>query len=213
MHVVVAASQKGGAGKTTLVRNLAVAAAADGAQVALLDYDPQGTLTGWWNRRQAETPILAAVDRAQMHTGLEKLRAAGMQQVYIDTPPSVHPWIGEVIAHASLVIVPVRPSPDDLDAVGPTLDLIEAARVNFSFVVMQAKARTKLAVEAVPALAQHGKVAPIIIHDRTDFPTAAARGLGVTEHAEGSSAADELRALLAYVNTQLRKQGAMRAHG
>ena len=48
MHTIVVASQKGGSGKTTLARNLAVAS---GADVALIDTDPQGSLT----RRATET--------------------------------------------------------------------------------------------------------------------------------------------------------------
>ncbi len=59
MFTVVVASQKGGAGKTTLARNLAVAA---GAGAALVDTDPQGSLTDWWNRREAGPPALARLD-------------------------------------------------------------------------------------------------------------------------------------------------------
>src|SRR5688572_14574283 len=55
-----------------------------------------------------------------------------------DTPPSAHAFIADVIARADLVVVPVRPTPDDLDAVGPTLDMVEAAGKNFVFVVSQA---------------------------------------------------------------------------
>ncbi len=47
MHVIVAASQKGGAGKTTLAAHLAVTAEASGyGPVIMVDTDPQGTLTG-----------------------------------------------------------------------------------------------------------------------------------------------------------------------
>ena len=55
--VVVFASQKGGAGKTTLSGHLAVEAEQQGdGPVALIDTDPQGSLTKWWNVRMAETP-------------------------------------------------------------------------------------------------------------------------------------------------------------
>ena len=60
MHVLALASQKGGAGKSTLAFHLAVAAESDGAgPVALVDTDPQATLTRWWEARQAETPKMA----------------------------------------------------------------------------------------------------------------------------------------------------------
>jgi chromosome partitioning protein len=54
MKVIVLASQKGGVGKSTLTGNLAVAAdlAGDGPAV-LIDTDPQGSLSAWWNARQS----------------------------------------------------------------------------------------------------------------------------------------------------------------
>jgi RecA/RadA recombinase len=60
MKTIVFASQKGGAGKTTLAAHLAVAAvkAGDGPCV-LIDTDPQASLTDWWNGREDETPAFA----------------------------------------------------------------------------------------------------------------------------------------------------------
>ena len=59
MHVLVLASQKGGAGKTTLSRHLAVEAERAGeGPVILIDADPQGGLASWWNRRAAESADL-----------------------------------------------------------------------------------------------------------------------------------------------------------
>ncbi|MDT8267812.1 ParA family protein, partial [Roseomonas sp. DSM 102946] len=49
--VVAVASQKGGAGKSTVAANLATALLAEGIPVALLDTDPQGTLSRWHQER------------------------------------------------------------------------------------------------------------------------------------------------------------------
>lgn len=200
MHVVVVANQKGGAGKTTVTRNLAVAA---GEDVAIVDRDPQGSVTAWWNRREAESPALVPVPGSLADT-LDALRDAGARLVFVDTPPAANADLAGIIALADLVVIPVRPSPDDLDAVGPTLDLIARARRPFCFVLTQATARTRLALEAVPELAQHGRVAPVVMHTRQDYPTAALAGLGVTETGDTAAAA-EVKQLLAYVMTQLSK--------
>ena len=201
MQVVVVANQKGGAGKTSLTRNLAVAA---GEDVAVIDRDPQGSLTSWWNRRAADTPALVPVSGTLAET-LDALREAGARLVFIDTPPAANANLTGIIALADLVVIPCRPTPDDLDAVGPTLDIIADARKQFIFVLTQATARTKLALEAVPELAQHGRVAPTVIHNRQDYPSAALAGLGVTETGD-SPAAAEIKQLLTYVMTQLAKE-------
>ena len=205
MHIIVVASQKGGAGKTTLSRSLAVAAQQTAGMTALLDTDPQGSLTSWWNRRESQTPVLVKIDPADLEAGISKLEAAGIEYLFIDTPPSVHPELSQLLARATLAVIPVRPSPDDLDAVGDTLSLVEAAGCPFVFVLTQAKPRTRLQMQAVMALAKHGKLAPTVIHDRTDFPTAAITGKTVTEVEQEGPSANEVREVLNYVLTQLNK--------
>ncbi|GEL44571.1 chromosome partitioning protein ParA [Methylorubrum extorquens] len=205
MHVVVVASQKGGAGKTSLIRSLAVATHQAGHATALLDTDPQGSLTSWWNRRQDQEPALVRIELADFAAGVERLASAGIEFLFVDTPPSVRPELRTLLGHASIAVVPVRPSPDDLDAVGDTLALIEDAGCPFLFVLTQAKPRTRLQLQAVMALAKHGKLAPTVIHDRTDFPTAAITGRAVTEIEPETIAAREVKDVLDYVLTQLRK--------
>ena len=51
--VITIAQRKGGAGKTTLAAQLAVAWARCGARVAALDTDPQGSLGAWVDLRRA----------------------------------------------------------------------------------------------------------------------------------------------------------------
>lgn len=205
MHVIVVASQKGGAGKTSLIRSLAVATHQAGHATALLDTDPQGSLTSWWNRREDEQPALVRIELADFAAGVERLASAGIEFLFVDTPPSVRPELRTLLGHASIAVVPVRPSPDDLDAVGDTLALIEDAGCPFLFVLTQAKPRTRLQLQAVMALAKHGKLAPTVIHDRTDFPTAAITGRAVTEIEPETIAAREVKDVLDYVLTQLRK--------
>ena len=53
--VITVAQQKGGAGKTTLAANLA-AAWAVGLRVALLDIDPQRSLSRWHALREDNAP-------------------------------------------------------------------------------------------------------------------------------------------------------------
>jgi len=85
MRIVIIASQKGGAGKTTSAAHLAVEAERNGAgPVAVVDTDPQGSLAAWWNTREA--PLSAAVEIARMPDHLHTLARRQVQLVVIDTP-------------------------------------------------------------------------------------------------------------------------------
>jgi chromosome partitioning protein len=199
MHVIALASRKGGAGKTTLASHLAVAAEAAGAgPVALVDTDPQGGLAGWWNARAAETPRW--IDPAGgLSATVTATRAAGYGVLVIDTPPSIAETIAGVIAVCDLVVIPVRPSPNDLRAVGGTIELARRARKRMVFVVSQATQRARITAEAAIALSQHGTVAPVMIHHRVDFAASMTGGATVGELDPDGRSAGEVRALWAYL--------------
>ena len=206
MRTVVVASQKGGVGKTTLVGHLGVMAELKGAgPVALIDTDPQGSLALWWNEREAETPLFAQVDIDHLAEHLKALASAGVKLTIIDTPPSVTALIEKVLAVADLVIIPTRPSPHDLRAVGSTVELVERAGKKMVFVVNGAAPRAKIAGEAAVALSQHGTVAPVTLFQRTDFASSMIDGRTVQELDAKSKSASEIADLWKYVNAQLHK--------
>src|SRR6202011_5709218 len=90
MHVIVLASQKGGAGKTTLAAHIAVAAEAAGdGPAVLIDADPQGSLSAWWNVREAQVPALAPTTIAELPAKLTALAEAGYAVAVVDTPPAI----------------------------------------------------------------------------------------------------------------------------
>ncbi len=77
MQVVVLASRKGGAEKTTLSSHLAVEAERAGAgRVALADTDPQGGLAAWYNARATETPLFVDISKG-LRAAIEACRAGG----------------------------------------------------------------------------------------------------------------------------------------
>ena len=198
MRTICIEAQKGGAGKTTLARNLAVAASQDGQRVLCLDLDPQQSLRQWWQGREADMPVMLVGDPAP-HALRDTLQAAQgrFDLVVIDTPPAAPSWLTETLQAADLVLVPVRPSPDDLRAVGATISALNAARIPFAFVMSQTP-RAKLTEEAARALAQHGRVAPVNIAPRVIYAETAASGQGVTETSD-SKAAQEMAGVWAYV--------------
>jgi chromosome partitioning protein len=204
MRAIVLASQKGWSGKTTLTGHLAIAAelAAHGSAV-LIDTDPQGSLAAWWNVRKAESPAFAAATIAELKGKLDGLSAAGYDLAFVDTPPAIAHAIKAVIALADLVLIPTRPSPHDLRAVGSTVELVQAQDKPFIFVMTQAKHNTNLTVQAMAALSAHGAVAPAIIHDRVDYAASMIDGRTVQETDPKGRSAAEIAELWKFVQERL----------
>ncbi|HEY0107562.1 MAG TPA: ParA family protein [Rhizomicrobium sp.] len=206
MHVLVLASQKGGSGKTTLSGHLAVEADQAGiGPVALIDTDPQGSLSHWWNARRSATPHFAKVGLLELGQALSALKASGIRLAVIDTPPAITGSISQVVAHADLVAVPTRPSPHDLRAVGATVDIAERHGKPVIFVVNAATPRARITGEAAVALSQHGTVAPITLHHRVDFAASMVDGRTVGEVVPKSQSAKEVRDLWIYIQDRLSR--------
>jgi chromosome partitioning protein len=206
MLVIAVASQKGGCGKTTLSGHLAVEAENAGAgPVAVIDTDPQGSLSEWWNARVEKSPAFAKASAFGLEVALKHLKQQGIRLVVIDTPPAITDAISHVIANADLVIVPTRPSPHDLRAVGATIDLAEIHKKPLIFVVNAATAKARITGEAAVTLSQHGTVAPVTLHNRVDFAASMVDGRTVGEFAAKSQSAKEVADLWVYVQTRLAR--------
>jgi chromosome partitioning protein len=203
-----------------LAAHLAVAAEAAGAGPAvLIDTDPQGSLSAWWNVRAADSPALAPVSVAELPKKLNELSQAGFAVAVVDTPPAITEAIRAVVQSADFVLIPTRPSPHDLRAVGSTVGLVEKAGKPFAFVVTQAKPNARLTVQAVTALSAHGVVAPSIVHDRLDFASSMIDGRTVTETDGKGRSAAEMAELWNFVlarmteSTKVRKNERKAKHG
>jgi chromosome partitioning protein len=198
--VITVAQQKGGTGKTTLAANLA-AALAPSSRVALLDIDPQKSLTRWHairTQRDVEAPKLTFSDVSGWRLAAELDRLKRTHDfVLIDSPPQIDTDARLAIRGADLVLIPVQPSPPDVWAAEGTLALAAAERRNARVVLNRVPPTSRLG-EAVKAdiATRNLPLLRTSIGNRTGFATAFAAGLGVTEAAPRSSAAAELRALL-----------------
>ncbi len=110
-----------------------------------------------------------------------------------------------MISVADLIVVPNRPSPHDLRAVGATVDLCERAGKPLLFVINAATPKAKITSEAAVALSQHGTVAPITLHHRTDFAASMIDGRTVMEVDPNGRSAQEVSALWNYISDRLEK--------
>ncbi|MDD2705114.1 MAG: ParA family protein [Acidocella sp.] len=199
--VIAVAQQKGGAGKTMLAAQFAVALAGAG-RVALMDIDPQGSLTLWGKLREAAPKAgsqitLATVSGWRLANELEKLKAAH-DFVLIDTPPVIDSDARRAIRGADLVLIPLNPSPPDLWAAEGTLKLAAEEKRRAALVFNRAPAASRLRKRMEAEIAARGlTLLPVALANRAGYANAFADGLGVTEAGPATQAADELQSAVA----------------
>ena len=198
--MIVLHTPKGGSGKSTMARELAVSSALAGVRTALTDLDPQATTSGWYRRRESRQPALVDLGAAPYTAQLKQLAEAGVVRLMVDTPPAAPSFLPALLTKADLVLVPVRPTPDDLLAAAPIARGL-AKHPLWAFVLSQVPPRTRLLASAVRQLASIGRVAPVQLSFRADFPAAAIDGTAAAELT--GKAAEEAAELHAYVKTLL----------
>ena len=197
--IIAIAQQKGGAGKTTLAAHLALAWAAH-QRVAIVDIDPQGSLAAWFRLRQARLGGDAAIEVAAI-TGWRVAAEVERQTrandiVLIDSAPHAETEARIAVRAASLVLVPVQPSPMDVWATQATLDLCREERVPALLVLNRAPSRATLTAMMAAKLGELGApVAAARIGNRIALAAALAEGKGILEAAPTSPAALEIAAL------------------
>jgi len=200
-RVITVAQQKGGAGKTTLAAHLAVYWAGQGRRVALIDVDPQESLTAWYKAREqnangADSNLdLRWVSGWRAATEVDRLKR-DHDLIVIDSPPHAETAAKIAIRAADLLLVPLQPSPMDFWAVRPTLDLALGEKRPALLVLNRVPPRGNLQDE-IRALIERERLplAAACLGNRTAFAASLMHGKGVTETAPRSAAALEIQAL------------------
>ncbi len=199
--IVTVAQQKGGAGKTTLAAHLAVAFTDAGKSVAVIDIDPQQSLTFWYRVRaerfgDAHAGLLVSQTQGwRARSEVERL-AEDHDVVLVDSPPHAETEAKIAIRSADLVLIPVQPSPMDVWATRPTLQLAATEKVPVLMVLNRVPPRANLTDEMADEI-EHlgGRVARARIGNRVLFASALAEGRAVGEMRPHSRAASEISAL------------------
>jgi chromosome partitioning protein len=203
-QVITIAQQKGGSGKTTLAANLAVAYAAQGLRVAILDTDPQGSLGRWFMARRERLGAAGMEFSTASAWGVsyecEKLKKAA-DVVIIDTPPKVDADLRPALREAGLVLIPVASSHVDLWAVDGVLDLIAREGRAALMVLNRVKAGTRLADQVAQAAGEKAVVAQAQLAQRVAYAETLGEGLAAADTRGPAKA--EVTALAAEVAARL----------
>ncbi|MCU0838814.1 MAG: ParA family protein [Rhodospirillales bacterium] len=208
-RVLTIAQQKGGAGKTTLAAHLAVAFVRLGRRVALLDIDPQASLAAWFKLRSAHAKpkidplMLSEIAGWRLGTEISRLKAQS-DLIIIDSPPHAETEAKIAVRSANLVLVPVQPSPMDVWATGPTVELARAAGVPVLAVLNRVPPRGTIVEQMRSALAAHHlAIATTVIGNRIAFAASMLAGQSILEHAPRAAAAREIKALAEEIAARL----------
>jgi chromosome partitioning protein len=217
--LIAVGNLKGGTGKSTIAVNLACALCDADRTVALVDADPQGTVTDWQNGgglpALVETLPLGSQREAQRWVARVLALKAGADYVVVDLPPQVGSGIASALLLADLMLVPVSPSGADLRATGRALDLLRRARAvrggarpAAMLVPSRVDRRTVIGQQAHRTLARFGLQVGPQICQRSAHVGAFAAGAWVGAFAPGSPAHREVRVLRDRVEEALAQ-----AHG
>jgi chromosome partitioning protein len=190
LNRIVVLNPKGGCGKSTLATNIAACYARRGTQPTVMDYDPQGSTIAWLNRRPAELPSIhgiAAYKKSMQATRSWQLRVPeDTLNLVVDSPASItHDDLRELTRDSSSILVPVLPSPLDIDAASKCIaDLLLVAKVNrnegkLAVIANRTRKNTKSFGRLMRFLDSLGIPIIAVLRDSQNFVRAAENGLGL----------------------------------
>jgi len=209
--LIVICSPKGGTGKTSLARNLLVAASQADIESAGIDFDQQASLAKWHTRRvkTRETyptfvPIEVVAGRLlnwrSVVSSLGKMRL-----IVADLPPTVEhdlPMVTALCSAAHLVLVPTSATADDLDSVQPWMRALQKAGCNAAFVMNRVNRQTKSFASARTKLIKTGPVCPIEIPSLEDMHANVPIGLSLLDGAR-SRGLEPVEGVWAFVRREI----------
>ncbi|MBE9516176.1 MAG: ParA family protein [Proteobacteria bacterium] len=187
MRSILVLNPKGGCGKSTLATNLASYFAwEEEKQVALADFDPQGSSLAWLKARSEQWPEITALDGSKGSVRAPK----GTEVLIIDAPAAVHGKdITSLVRKAETVLVPVLPSPIDMRAATDFIQTLlkngQISRGDSKLAVVANRVRENTLIYQELYRFLKGLKIPFVatLRDTQNYVRAVERGVGIFEMA------------------------------
>lgn len=199
--IICIMTQKGGAGKTTIAVNLGAAIASQypHLRIAIGDADPQGSSYIWVNRGKgaAGISVTRIASDGEGKTLKADLNAIDADLIVIDLPPSLEAVSLRCAIRSHLILIPALPSIIDLAATQGAVAIVKEAielipDKKFLLVPNRVQNNTSTGRELRGELTTWGPVSETTLCQRIAFSEAAVYGVGVTQYAPESPAAQEI---------------------
>jgi chromosome partitioning protein len=154
-------NQKGGTGKTTLAVNITREYTKRTFKTLLVDSDSQGSALRWHEESGGDLIDLTCLPVTTLDKDVLKFKDR-YERIIIDGVPRVSPLTVCAIKAADVVLIPVQPSPYDIWATEPLVELVKQriemteGKLKAAFVVCRRIKGTRLGLEINDQLANLG---------------------------------------------------------
>ena len=202
--VLAVLAQKGGVGKSTFARSIAVQALVAGLKAAIIDADPQATSYKWSRRRNVTAPPVVQLGDRTIAEVVAELEGRGAGFIVIDTPPHSQPIISIAAQAADAALIVTQPYPDDLQEVGTPAGILHSLGKPAGIILNNTPTRAHAVTMARGALAAFPMpTCPTSITHLMSHPYASAEGLTAQEREPKGKAATELAEIWAWFTTKI----------
>lgn len=189
---------KGGTGKTTLSINLAVCFAHMGYRTCIVDTDTNQNSSQWYGARDKgpEVLVVGVIDSNALSKAVEKLNSQ-YDIIIMDGTPNLGVMNTRVMMTSDLLIIPIRPGPNDFRAMADFVDRINQVKETkpntAAYFLVNEFDERKTAHKTVKNALQENFELPILetlIKSRTVYGEATLMGNGVYEHDDEKAKAE-----------------------
>lgn len=212
--VIVLATSKGGAGKSTLIRSLACHYYNTNRQVAVIDADPQGSII---NRHDLNGPIRdlpVFSDPEESVFGLIEEHKEQYSPLLVDTGGFRNRTTVMALLLSDLVLIPLKPSSDDVSGAVETCRLINELNdtperkgkpIVYRLVLTMSQKGTVIAKHVRDEL--EGQRYPLLqaeLYHRVSYPESSIRGLAPNLMDPEGAAGRDIAAIVQEINEVLK---------
>ena len=210
---IVCSATKGGVGKSSTTRNLAVVAAQSGLRVATVDFDQQRTLSNWVTRRPKECVQIEHFMAAMNFQDITDVsEITGFDVVLMDSPPLVTDGdstdvnrqqnVQKLLGISDLVLVLTGQHDEDVTSAEAWMKHLVLSNAKSLSVLNATNRRAKSFDKAKKRLIKVGPHCPMDIPRVEDIPATHEFGVGVAEMRRAKGAG-EYEAVWNHIRTLL----------
>jgi chromosome partitioning protein len=212
-QVITLATSKGGAGKSTLARNLAAHWLNIGMNVAVIDADPQGSIIKRHDPNGLLSKLHVVAEPEEGVSNLIEELKTNYNYIIVDTGGFRNRTTVRALVSSDLAIIPLKPSADDVAGALETYNLVKELNktperiskpIKYRMIITMSQQNTVIARHVRNELEQLGyMVLKAEMYHRVAYPESAINGLSPCITDPDGSAARDINQIVKEINTNI----------